>query len=123
MKKNPFSLKETRLYIALSLLIQSFAFFIMFIILCVKKKSIAAAFLAVAATEGVTGAYLLYQCKEEATLEFDAERMLEENGDLDFDEAMLSADLAHGLDDEGDYVPKHKRSIPKEEQVSEEEFQ
>ena len=30
--KKLFSLKETRLYIALSLLVQSFAFFIMFII-------------------------------------------------------------------------------------------
>ncbi len=122
MKKNPFSLKETRLYIALALLIQSFTFFIMFIILCVKKKSIAAAFLAVSAAEGATGAYLLYQCKEDAALEFDAERMLEEDAGLDIDEAMLSADLASGLDEE-DYVPMHKRPIPREEQVSEEEFQ
>ena len=108
MKKNPFSIKETRLYIALTLLIQSFAFFIMFIILCAKKKSIAAAFLAVSAAEGATGAYLLYQCKEDAG--------------LDIDEAMLCADLASGLDEE-DYVPMHKRPIPREEQVSEEEFQ
>ena len=54
MKK--FSLKNSRPYVALALLIQSFTFFIMFIILCVKKKSIAAAFLAVAAMEGAARA-------------------------------------------------------------------
>ena len=115
-------LKRSKLMLSVSLLVQSFTLFILFLLLCVKKKSIAAAFLAVSAAEGATGAYLLYQCKEDAVLEFDAERMLEEDAGLDIDEAMLCADLASGLDEE-DYVPMHKRPIPREEQVSEEEFQ
>ena len=56
-------IKKTRLYVGISLVVQAFSFLIMFLILCTKKKSVAAAFLAVAAMQGAAGAYLLYQEK------------------------------------------------------------
>ncbi len=122
MKKR-FSLKETRLFIALALLVQSISFFIMFIILCVKKKSIAAAFLAVSAMGGSTAGYLLWQLKEETDAEFDAAREALENDEyLEFDEARIAADLAHGSVDEDVEEDGEADFIPCEENVSEDEF-
>ncbi len=119
--KKLFSLKETRLYVALAMLVQSFTFFIMFIILCVKKKSIAAAFLAVSAMEGGTAAYLLYQLKEETCAELDTiQAGLEDSEDIEFDADKIAADLAHGQDDEEHTAPA--AAVPTEEQVSEDEF-
>lgn len=119
MKKR-FSLKETRLFVALALLVQSISFFIMFIILCAKKKSIAAAFLAVSAMGGATSGYLLWQLKEETEAEFDAAKEALENDDtLEFDEGRIAADLAHGTASEED---EETAAIPCEETVSEDEF-
>ena len=115
MKKR-FNLKETRLYIALALAVQSVSFFIMFIILCAKKKSIAAAFLAVSAMGGSTAGYLLWQLKAENDAEFDAAAALEDDEFLDFDAERIAADLAAD-EGEGD-----DDSIPCEENVSEDEF-
>lgn len=121
MKKRICSIKETRLYVALALLVQSLAFFIMFLILCAKKKSIAAAFLAVSAMGGSAGAYLLYQLKEETCAEMDAAKEAIENGeDVDFDPKKIAADLACGVDDEED-APAFDE-VPCEEHVSEDEF-
>ena len=117
MKKKLFSLRQTRLYAAIALLIQSFTFFILFLILCTKKKSLSAAFLAVSAMEGGAGAYLLYQLKEEADAIDAAQAAL---CDAELDEAAIAADLAYGADEEGAPV---RRQIPREEHVSEEEFQ
>lgn len=121
MKK--FSIKDSRPYVALALLIQSFSFFIVFIILCVKKKSIALAFLAVSAMEGATGAYLLQQMKEEADAEFDPTLALAEDEEFDMDDAALSAEL-NGHWGEEEVTPRMSvHDIPFEEDVSEEEFQ
>ena len=114
MKKR-FSLKQTRLFVALALAVQSISFFFMFIILCAKKKSISAAFLAVSAMTGSTAGYLLWQLKEENDAEFDAE--LDEEF-LDFDAARVAEDLAHGTEDEEEDAD----FIPCEENVSEDEF-
>ena len=92
--------KRCRLFVAISLLVQSFAFFIMFIILCAKKKSISAAFLAVSAMGAVTGSYLLYKEK----LEWDENMHFEEIlDDEDYDETLVDCDLNHGKDDEEMY--------------------
>ncbi len=112
-----FSLKNTRLYVALTLAIQSFTFFIMFIILCAKKKSIAAAFLAVSAMEGGTAAYLLYQLREEMRDGLDAAREGLENAELELEDGDLE------FDEREDGVPEPTPVIPREEHVSEEEFQ
>ena len=118
MKKR-FSLKQTRLFVALALAVQSISFFFMFIILCAKKKSISAAFLAVSAMTGSTAGYLLWQLKEETDREFDAAKEALENDEfLEFDEARIAADLAHGTVDE----EEDTEAIPCEENVSEEEF-
>ena len=119
MKKR-ISLKETRLFVAMALLVQSVSFFIMFIILCAKKKSIAAAFLAVSAMGGSTAGYLLWQLKAETDREFDAAKEALENDEyLEFDEDRIAADLAHGTANEEEEDPEE---IPCEENVSEEEF-
>ena len=92
--------KRCRLFVAISLLVQSCAFFIMFIILCAKKKSISAAFLAVSAMGAATGSYLLYQEK----LDWDENMHFEEIlDDEDFDETLVDCDLNHGKDDEEMY--------------------
>jgi hypothetical protein len=118
MKKR-FAWKETRLFVALALVVQSISFFIMFIILCAKKKSIAAAFLAVSAMGGSTAGYLLWQLKEETDAEFDAAKEALENDEyIEFDETRIAADLAHGTVDEEEDADV----IPCEETVSEEEF-
>ena len=121
MKK--FSLKDSRPYVALALLVQSFSFFIMFIILCVKKKSIALAFLAVSAMEGVTGAYLLRELKAEADAEFDPALALDNDEDFGVDDAALSAELNGHWGEEVAAPHMSVHDIPYEEDVSEEEFQ
>ena len=121
MKK--FSLKDSRPYVALALLIQSFTFFIMFIILCIKKKSIAAAFLAVSAMEGAAGTYLLCQLKAENAGEFDPELALANDEGLDIDDADLSAEMSGHFGDETVSPRMSVHDIPFEEEVSEDEFQ
>ena len=85
----------------------------MFIILCTKKKSIAAAFLAVSAMSGGTSGYLLYQLREETRAGLDAASEALADDELDFDPTRLS-------DEEGE--PITPAPIPREEHVSEEEF-
>ena len=92
-------LKRSRFFISISLLVQSFAFFVMFIILCAKKKSISAAFLAVSAMGGAAGAYLLYREKQA----WDAEMSIDGLDDEDLDESLVDLDLRHGKDDEDMY--------------------
>ena len=108
MSRKRFSIKETRLYVALALLVQAFTFFIMFIILCTRKKSIAAAFLAVSAMSGATSGYLLYQLREESRAGLDAAS-----------DALAGADADLASPAEEPIAPP---PIPREEHVSEEEF-
>lgn len=120
MKK--FSLKNSRPYVALALLIQAFTFFIMFIILCVRKKSIAAAFLAVAAMEGAAGTYLLCQMKAENEATFDPELALANDEGLDIDDSALSAEMNGHWGEEVVAPRVSVHDIPCEEEVSEDEF-
>ena len=127
MKKAISMVKNSRLAVSISLLIQAFTLFVLFLILCAKKKSIAAAFLGVAAMEGAAGAYLFLQAKEELEEnDFDPSDYLDEVLDIDEEEElelndeMLTADLYHRSDDEG--VAPQNNEIPLEEEVDEEEF-
>ena len=118
-------LKKSKLMLSVALLVQSFTPFVLFLILCVKKRSIAAAFLGVAAMEGATGAYLFHQAKEELEEnDFDPSDYLDEDlfedGELDLDEEMLSSDLAHGTDDDG--AAPTRTEIPLDENASEDDF-
>lgn len=61
-------LKNNKLYIAMSLLVSAFTSLVTFFVLLFKKKSIAGAFLAVAAISGTVGSYLLYECKQSGEL-------------------------------------------------------
>lgn len=86
--------KKSKLNFAASLLVQSVTFFVLFCALWAKKKSLAAAFLAVSAVSGATGAVLIAQLKQEiagTTVEFD--------DDFEMDEAALKGTL-HGGDTE-----------------------
>ena len=87
-------LKKTRLYVGIALVVQAFSSMFMFLILCTKKKSIAAAFLAVAAMNGVAGAYLLYQHKSDMKEEeeFDPSLYFSDD-DFTFDDSMINADI------------------------------
>ena len=109
-------MKKTRLYVGIALVVQAVSFAIMFIILCAKKKSIAAAFLAVAAMEGCAGGYLLWQYKEDMK-ELDGDFGADFFGDdeFDFGDDAISADLFG--DDEGG------EEIPVDTEASEADFQ
>ena len=118
-------LKKSRLVVSRSLLVQSFTLFILFIILCVKKKSIAAAFLAVSAMEGVAGAYLLHEAKEELEEnDFDPSDYLDEDlfpdEEFELDDDMLKSNLTHGRE-EHHTAPK-RREIHLDDTVTEDEF-
>ncbi len=118
-------LKKSKLVLSVSLLVQSFTLFVLFLILCAKKKSIAAAFLGVAAMEGAAGTYLFKQVKSELEEnDFDPSDYLDEDlfedMELDLDEEMLKSDLAHGTDDAA--KAPERAEIPLDENVSEDEF-
>lgn len=86
--------KKSKITLAASLLVQSVTCFILFCALCAKKKSIAAAFLAISAISGATGGILIAQLKKEiaaTTVEFD--------DDFEMDEAALKGALG-GADEE-----------------------
>ena len=117
--------KKTKLTLSLALMVQSFTLFVLFIILCVKKKSIAAAFLAVSAMEGAAGVYLFLQAREELEEnDFDPSDYLDEDlfpiEELELDDEMLTADLAHGTDDAA--AAPERRAIPLDDDASEDEF-
>jgi len=110
-------IKKTRLFVGISLVVQAFSFLIMFLILCTKKKSIAAAFLAVAAMEGACGAYLLYQEKSEGAQEdFDASEFFADE-DFNFDDSMINADVYGQNDGAID------SDIPTDDEATEADFQ
>ena len=90
-------LKKSKLVVAVSLLVQSVTFFALFCILWAKKKSLAGAFLAVAAMGGATGAYLVVQMKKEI-----AETAVEFDDDFEVDELAFHADLDEDIDEEED---------------------
>ena len=117
-------LKRSKLMLSISLLVQSFTLFVLFLFLCVKKKSSAAAFLAVSAMEGAAGAYLFHQVKEELEEnDFDPSDYLDEEPfpeELDLDDEMLSDDLSHGTDDAAN-APE-RAEIPLDDGASEDEF-
>ena len=87
-------LKKMKLPAAVALFVQSVTFFVLFLVLWAKKKSIAGAFLAVSAAGGVACGCLVSGLRKEiaaTTVAFEE--------DFDMDEAELKADLA-GNDEE-----------------------
>ena len=89
--------KKTKLYVGVSLIVQAITSLVMFFILLGKKKSIAGAFLALAAVSGAAGGYLIYNCKKEADLDFDCmdcdgDCDCDEGDDLDLDGELFSRD-------------------------------
>lgn len=58
-------IKKTKLYIGISLIVQSFTFFVMFCMLWRQKKSIANTFFGVGLIGSITGAVLVYKTVKE----------------------------------------------------------
>ena len=81
--------KKIKLPAAVALFVQSVTFFILFLVLWAKKKSLASTFLAVSAMGGIACGCLLLEMRKEI-----AETSVEFADDLDIDEAELRADLS-----------------------------
>lgn len=88
-------LKKLKLPAAVALFVQSVTFFVLFLVLWSKKKSLAGTFLAVSAMGGLACGCLVAEMRKEiaaTTVEFDDE--------FDMDEAELKADLSSDEDEE-----------------------
>ena len=86
---------KLKLPAAVALFVQSVTFFVLFLVLWAKKRSLAGAFLAVSAMGGLACGCLVAEMRREiaaTTVEFDDE--------FDMDESELKADLSAD-DDEG----------------------
>ena len=82
-------LKKMKLPAAVALFVQSITFFVLFLVLWAKKRSLAGTFLAVSAMGGLACGCLVAEMRKEiaaTTVEFDDE--------FDMDEAELKADLS-----------------------------
>lgn len=80
--------KKVKFTVAVSMLVQAVSFVVVFFILAGKKKSLAKAFLAMAAVGGVAGTGLMisYLKDEKESLEFDDDFLFDEWDDCDCDE-------------------------------------
>lgn len=88
-------LKKMKLPAAVALFVQSVTFFVLFLVLWAKKKSLAGTFLAVSAMGGLACGCLVAEMRREiaaTTVEFDDE--------FDMDEAELKADLSGDEDED-----------------------
>ena len=113
-------LKRSRFFVGIALMVQAVTLAVLFIFFMFKKKSVAAALLAIAALEGATGAYLLYQIKEEEE-EFDPDDYL---FDEDYDFGLSDDDVTAELARDDDEAPiEEPYTIKREDEVSEEEFE
>lgn len=111
-------MKNTKLYVGISLVVQAFSCLIMFLILCTKKKSIASAFLAVAAMNGAAGAYLILQHKAELRAsDFDPSRYYDDEEEFTFDDSMINSEIY------GDENGALTIDIPVDDEASEADFQ
>lgn len=107
------SLKKTRPYIAITLLVQSFTFVILFFMLySKKKKSIASAFLALAGAGAALGGYLLWLTRQD------------EREESEQYSSYLNHLFEDGLSDMNDWDDADLRDfeIPMDETVDETEF-
>ena len=102
-------LRKSRLLVGVTLVVQAISFLCLFFILFAKKKSIAGAFLALAAAEGAAGTYLLYQLKEEKKHELDPSDYLDEIDEFDLDDSMIASE-------------PEMMEIPVDESATEDEF-
>ena len=88
-------LKKTKLFVGIALVIESAIALATFISLVAKKKSIAAAFLAMSAVSGAVGAYLVCNSGKECRCECECEKKCEEDEaedeDVELDERGLFA--------------------------------
>ena len=105
--------KKTKLYVGISLLVRAVCSVVMFFILLGKKKSVAGAFLALAAVSGAAGGYLLYDCKQEEELSFGCVGCDDEDCDC----------CEFGCEDEldGDLFAREDEEVAAEEVAAEDE--
>lgn len=87
-------LKKTKLFVGIALLVEAVVALAAFVSLVAKKKSIAAAFLAMSAVGGAVGAFLICKSKDECCNcegEDGGEEEEVEEEDVDLDERELFA--------------------------------
>ncbi len=79
-------LRKTRPILAITLLVQAMTLFFLFILQVAKRRSLAQAFLAVAAFSATGGVYLLWQEREEAKEAEENKRLAKElfSGDEEY---------------------------------------
>ena len=82
-------LKNSKFAVAMTMLAQSVIFFVLFIITCCKKKSIAGAFLALSAVEGAAGLSALNCFKKEV-----ASTVVDMGEELEMDDATINDSIA-----------------------------
>lgn len=119
--------RKAKEMLGISMLISATSLVIGFIVLAYRKKSIAAAVLALAAAEGVTGAVLLSDATSRRRARSARRRADAEELEL-FDDAECRAATAHmqsvlgGRHDEGEPASM-LREIPRDEEATEADFQ
>ncbi len=83
-------LKNSKFAVAVTMLAQSVIFFVLFIVTCIKKKSIAGAFLALSAIEGAAGLSLLNCFKKEV-----ASTVVDMGEELDMDVSAINDSISN----------------------------
>ena len=127
-------LKRSKLYIGISLIASALTLVITFIVLCVKKKNIGKAMLAVAAIEGVGGAALVLSYLDDESLLSPCRGIFKKNSSFEFfDDAeaddtgkiaraeLCDDDIASISESELQY--KLDFEIPRDEEATEADFQ
>ncbi|NLK40207.1 MAG: hypothetical protein GX303_08235 [Clostridiales bacterium] len=116
-------LKKMRLYVAVSLMVQSVTLALLFLILWARKKSISRAILALSAAQGAASLFLFWLHLRDPETEIYDNRDLDydffDDDDFEIDESILSASLRRDEEDKSSVITE----IPRDEDASEADFQ
>ena len=115
--------KRTRQTLGLSLLVSAFTLSVLFIVSCIKKKSILSAILALAALEGGAGAYLLMaDDKKKKAIRRSFESEWFDGDEADLADRVMKAELGLGEEEGMTHAPRLHREIPRDEEACEADF-
>jgi len=116
-------LKKTRLYVAVSLMVQAVTLVLLFLVLWARKKSVSRALLAIAAAEGAASLFLFWLHLRDPETELYADTAdnydFFDDNEFDFDESFLTSELRKDEEEQSSAV----NDIPRDEDASEADFQ
>ena len=125
--------KKSKLYIGISLVASSVTLVVTFIALCIKKKNVGKALLAIAALEGAAGAALILSHLDDENKLSPCRGIFKEAPNYEFfDDAeadntdkIINSELEDEEEtpDEGELKYKLNFDIPRDEEATEEDFQ